>query len=179
MVTRVAIVCCAAALVAGPRPADANTSGRLAKERPRGAGARAPLQGTSGRAPTALEDGVVAFDLPQGMADLITGTGVDPGLAYKGSAIGLEQRTADIPLVLCPGDKHVPDGNTWTCQQPIDEKLRDLGRGPTTEYLADLIKSGGTYRLYWRVPPADEKDPRKERGAYTAWSKPFHVKGRK
>jgi hypothetical protein len=131
----------------------------------------------SGRAPSPLESGVVAFELPQDIADLLTGQGVRPGLLYKGIQIGLTQRTVGIPVTLCLAQDHVFLGDSWDCKRAVAVQPRDVNRGDTPENLADMIQTGGAYRLYWKVPPAAPDDSRPRREEYTEWSKPFRVRG--
>jgi hypothetical protein len=172
---RFALSLVALALLASP----AFANGRQPPRQASGGTANPGRSDISGRAPSPIESGVVAFKLPQDITDLITGEGVAPGLLYKGTEIGLTQATPDIDLTLCLADDHVPMGSTWGCKRRINIKLREVNRGNTPELLADMIQTGGTYRLYWDIPAAKAGVSRERRGAYTEWSKPFRVRGKK
>jgi hypothetical protein len=130
-------------------------------------GAESPLAGAAGRTPS-FGEGSVSFRDQRRLVKRANGLQVESNLTYFHWQLGLSG-SSSVQLVLCSPSGYAYQNGRWACTAEAGRRGEFVTVGENRESLIDMIKSPGSFRLWWYFPPANGQPERRE------WSTPFDV----
>jgi hypothetical protein len=130
-------------------------------------GGESALADAPGRTPS-FGKAAVSFSESRRLVKKGTGLELDSSLIYFHWQLGLSSNT-NAQLVLCGPTSYTYQNGRWECSAEAGRRVEFVTIGENREFLHDLIKSTGTFRLWWYLPAADGQPGQPK------WSTPFDV----